>query len=431
MIVRKSLVVGTFLVLIAVFAFTRPQFHSQTISETSEAHALSPLAVLKQKEEAHAYKLRKKALEEAVDSYFKDAIRKRLIIGAGVSIVSGDSIILESGFGKRNVYKKDSVNAETVFRLGSLSKGFTGVLAGIEVQEGNLNWDDKLIDAVPNFSLKDKNNAQAITLSNVLSHTSGVPYHCYTNLVEDGLSLQKIAARFNVINTYTRPGLVYSYQNAMFAMSGQMMQAATGQTLQELLQNKIFTPLNMTTASTDYEAMVGTNNFAFPHKSTWKGWRRLPVNKKYFNAVAAGGVNASADDMGKWMRFLLGHNKYIADSTTLSEVFKPEIEIPDAGKYYQRWKGHLRSSYAYGWRVHEFIDAETGAESKMIHHGGSVSDFRNEIAIFPEEDLGICVLFNSLTPLASSVIPELHEIVEEIMNAPIEGLETDRLAVNL
>ena len=52
-------------------------------------------------------------------------------------------------------------------------------------------------------------------------------------------------------------------------------------------------------------------------------------------------------------------------------------------------------------------------------------------AIFPEEDLGICVLFNSLTPLASSVIPELHKIVEEIMNAPIEGLETDRLAVNL
>ena len=49
------------------------------------------------------------------------------------------------------------MNAETVFRLGSLSKGFTGVLAGIEVQEGNLNWDDKLIDAVPNFSLKDKN----------------------------------------------------------------------------------------------------------------------------------------------------------------------------------------------------------------------------------------------------------------------------------
>ena len=81
--------------------------------------------------------------------------------------------------------------------------------------------------------------------------------------------------------------------------------------------------------------------------------------------------------------------------------------------------------------MHEFIDAETGAESKMIHHGGSVSDFRNEIAIFPEEDLGICVLFNSLTPLASSVIPELHKIVEEIMNAPIEGLETDRLAVNL
>ena len=428
MIVRKPLVIGTLIVLIAVFALTRPQFHSQTVHKQPAAEFLNPLILKEQQEKARVFKMRKAALQTAIDAYFKKAIDDRLIIGAGVSIVTGDSIILKSGYGKRNVYKSDTVNDQTVFRLGSLSKGFTGILAGIEVKEGNLSWEDKLIDAVPAFGLKDKANAQMITLSNVLSHTTGVPYHCYTNLVEDGLKLQAIADRFKVINTHTKPGLIYSYQNAMFALSGEMMHAATGQTLQALLQNKLFTPLHMNTASTDYEAMITTNNYAFPHKSTWKGWRRLPVNKKYFNAVAAGGVNASADDMGKWMRFLLGHNETILDAEGLAAVFKPEIEIPDAHKYYQRWKGHLRSSYAYGWRVHEFVDAETGNASTMIHHGGSVSDFRNEIAIFPGEDLGICVLFNSQTSLASSVIPELHELVKKVMNTPVEGLELGKLA---
>ena len=57
-----------------------------------------------------------------------------------------------------------------------------------------------------------------------------------------------------------------------------------------------------------------------------------------------------------------------------------------------------------------------------------MSDFRNEIAIFPGEDLGICVLFNSQTSLASSVIPELHELVKKVMNTPVEGLELGKLA---
>ena len=64
----------------------------------------------------------------------------------------------------------------------------------------------------------------------------------------------------------------------------------------------------------------------------------------------------------------------------------------------------------------------------MVHHGGSVSDFRNEIALFPGEDLGISVLFNSLTPLASSVVPELHEIVKKVMNMPVDKLELGKLA---
>ncbi|MFI8378570.1 serine hydrolase domain-containing protein [Leeuwenhoekiella sp. NPDC079379] len=369
-------------------------------------------------QEKDLFQLRKAAINLAIADYFKQAIDQHLIIGAGVSVISGDSILFNGGFGMRSFSKLDSVNAQTVFRLGSLSKGFTGVLASIEVEEGNISWEDKLATALPQFHLKNKLNEQAITLSNVLSHTTGVPYHCYTNLVEAGLTMSQIAERFGVVNTISKPGDLYSYQNAMFALSGEMMQVATGQSIQQLLQNKIFTPLNMKTASTDYDAMISTDNYAFPHKNTAKGWMQIPVNKKYYNAVPAGGVNASAEDMAKWMRFLLGHEESVLTKSGLKTVFTPQIEMLDGRKYYQRWKGHLKSSYAFGWRIHDFIDAKTGAQTSMVHHGGSVSNFRNEIALYPAEDLGVCVLFNSMTPLATSVIPELHDIIKNIMNTP-------------
>ena len=429
MIVKKPVVFSTVVVLMSFFAIFSSNQYKSPKPKLPSAEFVNPIQAKEEKRASQAFETRKKLLEQALNAYFEDAIKKRLIIGAGVNIVAGDSVMFQGGFGKRNAFKEtDTVNAETVFRLGSLSKGFAGVLAGIEVKEGAISWDDKLIEAVPQFDLKNKNHARAITLREVLSHSTGVPYHCYTNLIEDGLPLEEVASRFRIINTYTKPGLVHSYQNAMFALSGTMMEAATGNTIQQLLQNKLFTPLDMKTISTDYEGMVNTGNYAYPHKSTYKGWQRLPVNRKYFNAVPAGGINASADDMGKWMRFLLGHKEEVLDKDGLAEVFEPQIQLPDERKYYQRWKGHLRSSYAYGWRIHEFVNAESGAQSKMIHHGGSVSNFRNEIALFPEEDLGICVLFNSLTPLASQVIPDLHKIVKEIMELPVNEIELDRIA---
>ena len=72
--------------------------------------------------EINIYKANQQALHEALTQYFEKAIASGDIVGAGVSIVKGDSIVISGGFGKRNVRLDDKVDAETVFRLGSLSK---------------------------------------------------------------------------------------------------------------------------------------------------------------------------------------------------------------------------------------------------------------------------------------------------------------------
>lgn len=358
------------------------------------------------------YQWRQQALKDALSAYFKKAIASGDIVGAGVSIVKGDSIIISDGYGKRNVKVKGAVDGKTVFRLGSLSKGFTGVLAADLKCDGKLDWTDKVSDYIPDFQLGDSTNTAHITLATILSQTSGAPYHSYTNLVEAGLPLTDIAYRFKSVKPISKPGLMYSYQNAMFALSSEMMHVATGQDFRTLLKTRFFNPLHMDHISMDYKTLAHQNNVAIPHSKRRHGWMPLKLNHHYYNAVAAGGINASAEDMAKWMQFLLGHHPEIMDKKAIQEAFNPFIEIKGHSKYYQHWPGHERSYYAFGWRIHDFIDH--GEEKTMVHHGGSVNNYRNEIAVFSEDDLGICVLMNNISKLAQTVIPDLYKIVQDV-----------------
>lgn len=379
------------------------------------------------KRDAWLYQLQQQELKIALKAYFDRAIASGYIVGAGVSIVRGDSIVISDGYGKRNINVNERVDGQTIFRLGSLSKGFAGILAADLKNEGKLDWEDKVSDYIPEFQLGDRSNTDQITLANILSHTSGAPYHSYTNLVEAGLPLTDIAKRFNEVTPISSPGKMYSYQNALFALSGEMMHKATGQEITASLEDRFFKPLEMCSTTMDYEALVHTDNVAMPHSKRSRGWRPKKLRDNYYNAVAAGGINANALDMARWMRFLLGHNPEIMNKMALQEAFNPFIEIKGHNKYYHRWPGHVSSYYGFGWRIHKFVDDDKGLEKTIWHHGGSVNSFRNEIAVYPEADLGICVLLNNNSKLARTLVPDLYKIVQEVYKQTTSNIAFNNL----
>lgn len=356
----------------------------------------------------------KVALKTEVDSYFRKAIASGQVVGAAVSIVQGEEVLMADGFGLRSSHTGKEVDGQTVFRLGSLSKGFTGVLASDLKCEGMLTWEDRVSDYIPEFELGDRKNTKNITLAHLLSHTSGAPYHSYTNLVEAGLSLKEIAGRFAEVQPISKPGEIYSYQNALFALSGEMMEKVTGQKITTSLKERFFNPLEMCTTTMDFEELKKAENTAKPHVRARHGWKSGKLTDSYFNAVAAGGINSNADNMAKWMQLLLGYRPDVMTEEAIQEAFTPFVEIPGRQKYYQRWPGHSASYYGFGWRIHTYQSGNSGIESTMWHHGGSVNHFRNEIAIFPEEDLGICVLLNNQSKIAQHVITDLHNIIQEV-----------------
>lgn len=362
--------------------------------------------------ERRLYQARQQELKQALTRYFEAAIASGDLVGAGVSIVQGDSVLISDGFGKRNFKFNDAVDGQTVFRLGSLSKGFAGVLAAHLKCDDQLDWSDKVSDYLPEFQLGKNAPSHQITLAHILSQTSGAPYHSYTNLIEAGLPLKDIASRFKTVTPISKPGALYSYQNAMFALSGEIMHQVAGQDISTLLNDRFFKPLQMHHTSMDYNSLAKATNVAMPHSKRRQGWSPLKLNDHYYNAIAAGGINASAEDMAKWMKLLLGRHPEIMDKTALQEAFNPFIEIKGHSKYYQRWPGHMSSYYGFGWRIHQF--KEHNQEKTILHHGGSVNDYRNEIAVYPEADLGICVLMNMNSKLASRVIPDVYALVNGI-----------------
>lgn len=397
---------------------------SQPLKVTRESKLkLSP-------QEIALYNLKKKSIEKLITDYFQNAKNKGDIVGAGIAIVQGDSIIYANGIGKKKINDKDVINGHTAFRLGSLSKGFAGVLSAAVKEEGLINWNDPITKYIPDFQLGVSNYNSPITIAHILSHTSGTPYHSYTDLVESGMDLNDIAARFKSVKPISEPGKVYSYQNALFALSGCIVEKVTKSSFDMAINNRFFKPLGMIDASTNHKDFESHGNIALPHRKTRSSWSPIKVSSKYDNAIAAGGINASPTDMAKWMRFLLGHNPEVLDPITLNDAFEPKVEIKGRSKYYQRWEGHQSSYYGMGWRIHEFEDKATQEKQTVIHHGGSVNDYRNEIALYPSEDLGICVLFNSNTQLAKHVIPDLHSLIKHTLtkiesaqnNSPIAGL---------
>ncbi len=409
---RFKIFLGTVLFALSISVLTTSTIKpTNTISTSANA---VPIVKRISEKEARLYTMRKKALNEAVRSYFETAIKNGDIVGAGVSIVSGDSIILSDGFGKRSVAGALGVDGQTVFRLGSISKGFTGVLAANLESKGAFGWDDKVVDFLPDFKFGDAINTNKVRVAHLLSHTSGTPYHSFTNLVEAGLPMSAIAKRFNEVDPISEPGLQYSYQNAMFSLSQEIMFKKTGKDIQTLLTGLFFEPLGMETISMDHETLLQVKNVALPHRKQGSGWRSLSLTDKYYNAIAAGGINASPTDMAKWMRFLLGHNPKVMSKEALGQAFEPFVELNEHRKYYQQWPGHLKSAYGFGWRIHTFKDEVSGATETIWHHGGSVNSYRNEIALFPDSDVGICVLLNSNSRLARTVIPDLHKLVDQV-----------------
>ncbi|MCB0284182.1 MAG: beta-lactamase family protein [Calditrichaeota bacterium] len=336
-----------------------------------------------------------------VDTLINNTFTRQNTPGAAVVIVKDTTIIYMHGLGL-----KDNVNTKTIFRLGSVSKGITAMLSSLLVADSLFGWDDTLSTYIPDFKISPKSESDSITIRHILSHSSGLPYHTYTNLIEDGKSLDEILPYLKNVHLIARPGERYSYQNVIFSLIANVIKKQAGKDFSTVLTERLFIPLGMNRASATYEAITADSNVALPHRQIDSIWTATTISKKYYNAAPAGGINASISDMSHYLRALLGGYPKIINEDQLNQLFKPRVNTAIEWRYRRIWKGLKDMHYALGWRTMEF------EKDTLIYHGGYVNSYRSAVAFDKKNKWGICVLSNAPSGFVPKVMSGFWDLYQ-------------------
>lgn len=318
-----------------------------------------------------------------------------------VAIVHDGRVLSARGYGVTDMQNAAPVDGHTVFRLASLSKGFASTMAGLLINDGTLRWDSKVNQYLPDFQLKDANATGQVTVADLLSHRLGLPYNTYDRDLERYVDYRTLARRLSDAPLKCEPGTCYAYQNVAFSLIGDVVFAATGKFYSQEVQRRLFKPLGMNDASLGLEGIEGSPSWARPHVRTRGGWVSVSPKPTYYQLPPAAGVNASASDMAQWLIAQTGHRPDVISAPLLATLHEPLVDTP--GEMRSSWRRERLSSagYALGWRVYDY------AGQRMIYHGGAVQGYRGMIALLPQRDLGVVVMWNSESGLPSGLMPTI------------------------
>ena len=343
----------------------------------------------------------------ALDVRGFEAVAQQLVAGGripglAVAMVQNGRVLSARGYGVTDARNGEPVDAHTVFRLASLSKSFAGTVTGMLVNDGVLRWDSRLTDYVPDFRLSMPNAAQQVTVADLLSHRVGLTHNAYDRDLEGNADFHALTVKMASAPMTCAPGQCYAYQNVAFSLVGDVVFAATGQFYSEEVVRRIFKPLGMHDASYGLEGIEASARWAKPHVRGGGGWVPLRPKPTYYRVAPAAGVNASISDMAQYLIAQTGHRPDVLPAPLLATLHSSLIETPGELRGASWRRTRLSSAgYALGWRVFDY------AGHDLIFHGGAVQGYRGAMALLPDRDLGIAILWNSESALPSGLLPTI------------------------
>ncbi|MGY1458918.1 MULTISPECIES: serine hydrolase domain-containing protein [unclassified Luteimonas] len=329
-------------------------------------------------------------------------VANQRVPGLAMAIVHKGEVLSARGYGITDVSAAEPVDAHTVFRLASLSKPFAGTMTGLLVAEGSLRWDSNVADFMPALRFSNPDAAGKLTVADVLSHRVGLGRNTYDRDIERNADYRTLVQRFADAPMTCDVGDCYSYQNVAFSLVGDVVFAATGQFFSEAVTGRIFKPLGMNDASYGLEGIQASPRWAKPHVRAGGGWRSLMPKPTYYRVAPAAGVNASISDMAQWLIAQSGRRPDVLPAPLLATLQQPLVSTPQETRS-SSWRRERvnEAGYALGWRVYEY------AGHRVVFHAGAVQGYRGLMALMPERDLGVVVLWNGESSLPTGLLPTI------------------------
>ncbi len=363
------------------------------------------------------------ALPAGFDVATFEAIAQQMVAdqrvpGMAMAIVHNGQVLSARGYGITDVSDAQPVDAHTVFRLASLSKSFAGTMAGLLVNNGTLRWDSHLTDYVPDFRMSQPGAAQQITVADILSHRVGLTNNAYDRDLEGYVPYRDLSRRLAAAPMKCAPGTCYAYQNVAFSLIGDIVFATTGDFYSQEVSRRLLKPLGMNDASLGLEGIESSARWAKPHVRGKGGWVSVMPKSTYYEVAPAAGVNASASDMAQWLLAHTGHRPDVLPAPLLATLHEPLVDTPDQTRSSAWRRARLDSAgYALGWRVYEY------AGHRVVYHAGAVQGYRGMIALVPDTDLGIVMLWNGESTLPTGLLPTMLDRALDIPSSMTAWLD--------
>jgi len=351
------------------------------------------------------------------DAYVASVMKQFEVPGMGIAIVKDGQVILAKGYGVKRLGSPDPVDANTRFGIASNTKAFTALAIGMLVEEGKLEWDAPVVNYLPQFMMWDPWVTRQITVRDLLVHRSGLglgagdllwwPPSTYTP--------PEIMRRLRFIEPATSFRSAYAYDNVLYLVAGQLIQAVSGQSWSDFVTVRIIRPVGMLEATTTHAAANDVQgNVAVTHARV-NG--KVQVVKPFSdpNTDPAGGINAGAADMARWMIAQMDSgrvgDKRLWQQRTTREQWSLVTPIPvNAPPPELAPLRNSFSGYALGFGVRDYRG------QKLVAHTGGLPGYVSRLAMLPDQKVGVVVLTNMESGAAFDAIA--FHVLDYYLKAP-------------
>ena len=332
-----------------------------------------------------------------VDSFVAEQMRQQKVPGISLAIVKNGALVVAKGYGESNIEHHVPVTPETIFQSGSVGKQFTSAAVMLMVEEGRLALEDSITQYLPDAPASWK----PIRVRHLLTHTSGIAdYAVDTFDYRHDATEEQLTKMAYALELQFEPGAKYEYSNTGYLLLGVIIHKVSGQFYGDLLAERVFRPLGMSTARVISEADI------VPHRAA--GYQLVDGQVKNqdwvapsLNTTADGALYLSALDMVAWDKGLRAGAILKPDSW--KQVYTP-VRLNSGENY----------PYGFGWRV------STRGGAPLYSHGGSWQGFKAYIARYLGADLTIILFANLADADTEKLVDGVAAIIDPALAPPAE-----------
>ncbi|GAB4018323.1 serine hydrolase [Spirosoma migulaei] len=343
------------------------------------------------------------------DAYVQQAVRDWQVPGLTVTVVKDGKVLLKKGYGVREMGVTGSVDTQTLFAMASTTKAMTAACIGMLVDEGKLQWDDPVVNYLPDFLFYDPAVTREVRVRDLLIHNTGVG-NADVLWASIQISSDEILHRMRLIKPSYSLRSSFIYQNIMYLAAGKVIEKVSGIPWDVFVRTRIFEPLGMRRTKALFKEVADEVNRAKPHIEINDTIRAVNsrIEEGLVDAVGpAGSIWTCPDDVASWMICMLDSSRYTIGGTskillkpaTWAELFKPQTLVTDSQFYPTQYLTKpVWKTYGLGWFQQDYrgqrVNFHTGSLTGMVAIHGQLPD--QKVAVYVQGNLDHAELRHAL-----------------------------------